>query len=103
MWGTSPSDVYAVGFRGTILHYDGTGWSSMVSGTPWELWDVWGTSATDVYAVGYLGTILHYDGTVWSDLAIYNQLGPTHRGIWGTSSGLVYIVATGETILRGSR
>jgi hypothetical protein len=56
--GTSSSDVFAVGHDGAILHYDGTGWSEMTSGT-----DVWregvrGTAAGDVYAVGRYGIIL---------------------------------------------
>jgi hypothetical protein len=33
VWGTSSNDVYAVGSNGTILHYDGTAWSQMASGT----------------------------------------------------------------------
>ena len=53
VWGTSPTDVYAVGSRGTILHYDGTDWSAMVSPVDLEsLNDVWGTSSDDIYAVG---------------------------------------------------
>jgi len=33
VWGNAPSDVFAVGARGTILHYDGTDWSAMSIGT----------------------------------------------------------------------
>ena len=32
VWGTSASDVWAVGFGGTILHYNGTTWSSVSGG-----------------------------------------------------------------------
>ena len=62
MWGSSGSDVFAVGEDGTILHYDGSGWSAMSSGTTNELYGVWGSSGSDVFAVGDGGTILHYDG-----------------------------------------
>jgi len=41
-WGASGSDVYAVGDLGTILHYDGAGWSAMASGTNAYLRDAWG-------------------------------------------------------------
>jgi len=47
-----------VGYVGTILHYDGTTWSTMTSGTGWNLSGVWGTSSGDVYAVGSYGIIL---------------------------------------------
>ena len=36
-WGSSASDVYAVGDYGTILHYDGSGWGAMDSGTTQDL------------------------------------------------------------------
>ena len=29
VWGSSPSDVFAVGDNGTILHYDGTSWNRL--------------------------------------------------------------------------
>ncbi|UCG85716.1 MAG: glucosyltransferase-I, partial [Gemmatimonadota bacterium] len=66
---------------GTILHYDGSEWSGMTSGTQSVLTGVWGTSSTDIYAVGGDGVILHYDGTAWSDV----WSGPGVSGVWGTS------------------
>ena len=38
MWGSSGGDVFAVGSDGTILHYDGTAWSAMGSGTTNDLY-----------------------------------------------------------------
>ena len=65
VWGTSASDVWAVGYvganGGVILHYNGTIWSSISSGTAQNLSGVWGTSASNVWAVGFNGTILHYN------------------------------------------
>ncbi|MFQ5826374.1 MAG: PKD domain-containing protein, partial [Dehalococcoidia bacterium] len=60
VWGSSATDVFAVGIGGTIVHYNGTSWSAMSSGTTDLLWGVWGSSATDVFAVGIGGIILHY-------------------------------------------
>ncbi|HST60560.1 MAG TPA: sialidase family protein, partial [Longimicrobium sp.] len=58
VWGTSPSDVYAVG-AGPILHFDGTRWQPQGSyGWP-TFRAVWGSSAGDVYAVGEKGLIVH--------------------------------------------
>jgi hypothetical protein len=62
VWGSSGSDVFAVGGSGTILHYDGSSWSSMSSGTSNHLGGVWGSSGSDVFAVGEGGTVLHYSG-----------------------------------------
>ena len=60
VWGSSGSDVFAVGPDGTIRHYNGTSWSPMTSGITQLLLDVWGSSGSDVFAVGENGTILHY-------------------------------------------
>ena len=62
IWGTSSTDVFVVGAYGTILHYDGSTWSTMNSGFTFNLSAVWGSSSTDVFAFGTNG-ILHYDGT----------------------------------------
>jgi hypothetical protein len=66
IWGSSASNVWAVGDNGAILHYNGTSWSSASSPTLQLLNSVWGTSSSDVWAVGgytvgadMSGTILH--------------------------------------------
>jgi hypothetical protein len=56
--------VFALDYYGTILHYDGSIWTPMTSGTTNGLGGVWGSSGSDVFAVGSGGTILHYDGIV---------------------------------------
>ncbi len=58
VWGTSASDVYAVGVWGTILHYDGTAWNDVGDPNMSLLYGVWGTSSGDVHAVGLYGTML---------------------------------------------
>ena len=107
VWGTSSSDVYAVGSDGAIGHYDGTNWSAMTNrtsddrsiacGTSELLWAVWGTSSSDIYAVGDHGTILRYDGTGWGDMTS-SRWDVSLRAVWGTSSSDVYAVG-GSIIL----
>jgi hypothetical protein len=60
VFGTSDTQVYAVGDNGTILRYDGTSWSAMTSNTTRHLYGVWGLASGEIYAVGQNGTILHY-------------------------------------------
>ncbi|MFC1639504.1 Ig-like domain-containing protein [Gemmatimonadota bacterium] len=99
IWGSSPSDVFAVGEWGTILHFDGIEWTEMESGLEgcWDLAGAWGTSASDVYAVGRCGNIVHYDGSAWS--AMSSGTSAYLRGVWGTSSSDIYAVADGGAIL----
>ena len=97
VWGSSGTDVFAVGPFGTILHYNGTEWSTMTSGTSSNISSVWGSSATDVFAVGELGNILHYDGTNWSYMTAVttNYL---YR-VWGITGTDAFTVGASSTIL----
>jgi hypothetical protein len=65
-------DVFVVGEKGTILHFDGSAWSLMNSGTAADLFSVWGSSPSNVYAFGeFVGpnnVFLHYDGAAWSNM-----------------------------------
>ncbi|HET7459547.1 MAG TPA: Ig-like domain-containing protein [Gemmatimonadaceae bacterium] len=59
MWGSSASDVYAVGTAGVILHFDGTAWRTESSGTSEWLTSVWGTTAgAPVYVGTDMGRVL---------------------------------------------
>ena len=95
VWGSSGSDVFAVG--GNILHYNGTSWSPMTSGTTNWLTGVWGSSGSDVFAVGDGGNIVHYNGTSWSPMTS----GTTNRlnGVWGSSGSDVFAVGLAGNIL----
>jgi hypothetical protein len=65
VWGSAPDDVFAVGYDGVILHYDGAGWQPMeASGGVASLCAVWGPAGTgeamDLFAVGEGGRIVRY-------------------------------------------
>jgi hypothetical protein len=66
VWGTSPTDMWAVGRRGTALHYDGTAVRSSPTGITTDLNDVWGSGPADVWAVGAQGVAIRFDGTSWT-------------------------------------
>lgn len=93
IWGSSSTNVVAVGDGGVIMHYDGMRWEGKASGTSEELYGVWGSSSKDVFAVGDRGTILHYDGSSWNTM-----MGNTDNsllGVWGTSRTDVFAVGRG--------
>ena len=91
IWGTSASNIFAVGAGGTIIHFDGNSWSKMNTGTDQDLYAIWGSSASDVFAVGQNGTILHYDGNNWAQMDTSNIDTPRDlHAVWGFSSNDVY-------------
>jgi hypothetical protein len=85
VWGSSPTDVFAVGDR--ILHYDGSTWTPM--NYEGEFSGVWGRSSQDVIVVGSEdnvgGEIIHYDGSSWSPLISGYPQGLV--AIWGPAPG----------------
>lgn len=93
VWGTSATNVFAVGDRGTILRWTGTRWSGMASPQTAHIGAVWGLNATEVYAVGYGGFVLRYDGNRWETLRARVPAGNEYLfGIWGTSPSDLWAV-----------
>jgi hypothetical protein len=106
VWGTSGSDVFAVGqsddvFESTVLHFDGSAWSSQLDRKDIVLNAIWGSSGSDVYAVGFdafaqePALILHFDGTDWRNLdgpPVSPDIPVFFKSVWGSSATDVFIV-----------
>lgn len=90
VWGTSATDVWAVGADardGTgplVVHFDGTAWTRVPTGqTAGGLWWVFGFAGGPIYMGGEGGVILRYSGGAFSRMS---TPGPnTVFGIWGAS------------------
>lgn len=61
IWGTSASNVYAVGEggEGAVFHFDGTAWTQMPQSGMMPLCGIWGSSEENIFAVGD-GVVLQY-------------------------------------------
>lgn len=90
LWGSSATDIWAGGDEGLLLHYDGTSWASVPSGTTDPLVALWGSAPDDIWALGDTGadhsavdsynrTLLHYDGRTWA---------PIWHGVTGPSQNI---------------
>ena len=93
VWGVGKNDVYAVGEWGTVLHYNGSTWTSMASGTTATLNGVWGSGKDDIFVAGS-GVVVHYDGTTWSAIG-----SPPLNAVWGSSGSDVFFVGQYGIIL----
>ena len=82
VWGTSSTNMIAVGTGGTLARWDGTGWVAMVSNDIQErdLYGIWGAAADNMVAVGDNGTILRYedDSDDWEVVVVQ---GPLNKGV----------------------
>lgn len=108
VWGSSSTDVWAVGDHGAILHHDGSRWSAVSSPTDNHLQSMWGSSSQDVWAVGEedgtsggAKSVIRYQGRSWEvhpgpfDAA---DGGVQLLGAWGSSSSDVWAVGSGAVI-----
>lgn len=95
LWGSSASDVWAVGERGLILHFDGREWTPVPSGVTATLTAIWGAAADDVYAAMGTSELLHFDGDRWSPIpaggpgAIHTVTGASGDLLVAGDAGLV--------------
>ena len=96
LWGTSASDVWAVGAKGTIRRFTAGAdrWEKIASPTEQTLRAVWGSGPNDIWIVGDGGTILHFDGAKVEASSAQLPLGPKPnlRGVWGSGPNDVWIV-----------
>lgn len=74
----SAVDGWAVGWEGTILHWNGNQWATVASPTTNHLFTVAMLSVNDGWAVGENGVILHWDGNQWATVT-----SPTTVWLWG--------------------
>jgi hypothetical protein len=117
IWGSSPKDVYAVGWAGyPIWRYDGTKWSNIPStfqrfnregsdiASPSA---VYGFGPNNVWVAGtyirkrggqytYLSMLLHYDGAQWKE---HDIDGPALSDLWGSSPNDIFAVGETGTVL----
>jgi hypothetical protein len=101
VWGANTSDVFSVGFGGTILHFNGAAWSLQVSPAAGlvTLTDVWGSSGSNVWVtMAAADSLLHYNGAIWSLVVATGGRGGTAR-VWGASANDVFVVGVNGAIL----
>jgi len=112
LWGSSSSDLYAVGNNGNIAHYNGQSWIKIESGTTLGLSDIYENKNGELYACGGnlstgQGIVLkinsnntirkiidsYYYGSGFESTKMFteNLYGPL-VGIWAAENGTVYTV-----------
>jgi len=85
--GTASDDVWAVGERGVVLHFDGRTWTRVNVGLLDELYDVFAVSRDDVWVVGENSAIAHLVDRVWTPV----------RGVVPSGTRLIGVTANGPS------
>lgn len=102
IWGSSGTDIWAVGVDGKLMHSDGFSWAPppVASGTDAFLDSVWGSGPDDVWVVGREvaggGIIRHWNGGVWE--ASQGAAAELQR-VHGSAASDVWAVGDAGTIL----
>jgi photosystem II stability/assembly factor-like uncharacterized protein len=89
VWGSGPTDVFAVGASGTVLHFNGSSWTPMTAPNTWVFYAVTGNGPKEVVAAGYGGVVNTYDGSKWSDLP--TGMTKDINGIWSPGPKSYYV------------
>jgi hypothetical protein len=90
-------DGWIVGDGGTILHWNGSSWTSVQCPVDTRLTSVFMRSSTDGVAVGVDGVTIFWNGTDWSNISIGNTV---HLlDVVATTSTLCYAVGTSGSII----
>lgn len=108
MIGFGDDNLFVAGNQGTVLHWDGSAWSTMDTPTEEQLWGIWGSAPDDLWAVGGGGraeseaTLLHYDGAAWTSVMAPELDRETHAffKVWGTGANDVIVVGQRGVVLR---
>ncbi|MFH1213864.1 MAG: hypothetical protein V1681_07230 [Candidatus Neomarinimicrobiota bacterium] len=94
IWASSPSNIYFVGSNGSIVHFDGSMFSKMESGTEVDLTDIWGyvddeTGEEHIWAGGNIrykspSIVLYYHNGSWQK--IYERYADRSCNLLGDST-----------------
>ncbi|MBI5136812.1 MAG: hypothetical protein HZA24_05680 [Nitrospirae bacterium] len=91
MAGSAPGNLWAVGDKGRILHFDGRRWTRQDTAATDYLAGVWAAPSGAAFVTGYNGRVLHFDGSRWENhpTGVSNDF----NGIWGSGPDDVFAVA----------
>jgi len=113
--GSAWNNVYAVGLKGTILHYDGTSWSQTATIPSTTFQDVWVNADGKAFAVGgsedgktykifsYDGNswkLAYQDSTVYQTSTMYQTNVNFFNEVWGDGKGNVFVAGANGVIVQ---
>jgi hypothetical protein len=86
VWATDTNNIYASSV-GTILHYNGSTWTSAYAGATDTFNAIAGASNNEIFTVGSNGDASGFNGSIWSGVAMGSG---SLNGVWVISPTLAY-------------
>lgn len=100
VFGLAANDVYAVGAKGVILHWDGQAWAQQASGTGEDLISLWGNRTDDLVIVGGRGNgvLARLIDGAWHAEVVTGQ--PGFNGVFVQADGTAFVAGGRGLLLR---
>jgi hypothetical protein len=98
IWGTSSNDIYFAGRTGTLVHYNGSDWTKLDSGTDMNIGDICGFSNGDFYAVAGTDIAQPNEFLIYNNGQLQNKISHNENSknsLWGSSATDIYTVGEG--------
>jgi hypothetical protein len=100
VWGTGSDNVYLVGDKGTLLHWDGSTIRDESPSITDDLIAVWGAGPDDIAVVGGRGegVLVRWDGSSWSTRSLDPLFGT--NGVWVPDESTAWVAGAGGKVAR---
>jgi hypothetical protein len=110
LWGQSRQSIYAVCDLGTFLHFNGSTWQTIPTGTNIDLIDLYGTADNNLWIAGLDLTtgkksgLFHWNGATFREVYEYVASAPQYRSdtisgtlssVWTSDPNHVWVLANG--------
>lgn len=104
VWGSGVDDVWAVGADAgsgpAVVHFDGTAWATVPTGSTGDLWWVSSSSADTLWMGGEAGRVLRYTRSTGTVAESVLDPAITVFGVWGAADDDVWAVGGDVTVAR---
>ena len=96
-WGLSGQNMFFAGSQGFCIHFNGTAWLKIATGTGLSIMDIHGLSESLFYLVGDDDHTGETTFNIYNEgrIKVHQQIGGRFRGVYATASNDIYIAGVG--------
>jgi hypothetical protein len=98
IWGTSSSNIYFAGSKGSLVHYDGSNWLKLDSGTDLNLTDIIGFTDDNYCIIASSLDQQKYELLIYQNKQLIRKIQDSQfikGSLWGSNPDDLYVVGEG--------